>query len=92
MSPPAKSNAPSPAREVSPGAEGPATPGHDDGSHIVVLVCPVEKPDEVRDHLSRHGVELLGPIEGDGRNAILDLVQHVIRAHSDPLSDLTFKN
>ena len=60
--------------EVRPGTERPPRPGDDHRLHGVVLVGPVEGVDQLGEHLGRERIELVGSIERDREDRILDLV------------------
>ena len=60
--------------EVGAGAEAAAGAGDDDGAHIVVLVGRVEGVDQLLLHRAVEGVELVGPVQRDGEDLIVDLV------------------
>ncbi len=60
--------------EIGAGAEAAACAGHDDGADIVVLVGGVERVDHFLLHRAVEGVELVGPVQRDGENLIVDLV------------------
>src|SRR6185369_10673591 len=60
--------------KVGAGAEATARAGHDNGTDIVVLVGRVERVDQLLLHRAVEGVELVGPVQRDGENLIVDLV------------------
>jgi hypothetical protein len=59
-------------REVGPGAEGAARAGDDHRAHGVIGVGEVEGGDELVAHARGEGVELLGPVQRHGGDAVLD--------------------
>ena len=59
--------------EVGAGAEPAPAAGHDDGPHVVVGVGAVERVDELVHHLAGERVELVGPVERDGGDAVGDV-------------------
>src|SRR5262249_50566811 len=60
--------------EVGAGAETAARAGDDDGADVVVLVGRVEGGDHLLHHATGEGVELVGPVQRDGEDLVLDLV------------------
>ena len=60
--------------EVGAGAEAAARAGDDDGADVVVLVGRVEGVDHLLLHGAGEGVELVGPVQRDGEDLLLDLV------------------
>jgi hypothetical protein len=62
-------------REVGSGAERPAGAGDDHAANGVVGIGDVEGGDHVLHHLGIERVQLLRPVQGDGRNARLHRIQ-----------------
>src|SRR5262249_4715869 len=60
------------------GAEGAAGAGEDDHADGAVGVRPVEDPMQLGFELVRECVHALGPIERDGRDAVLDAVKDLL--------------
>src|SRR5207247_3316580 len=74
---------------VGTGAERPPAAGHDDGADRAIVVRP---PDGVRlldGHLRRPGVQLLGTVEGDLRDAVAGLVLAELVGHALWVADLS---
>jgi hypothetical protein len=70
--------------EVLAGAERAiARPGQDDGVDPVVSVQPFQRPAERGAHRQVPGVQLLGAVQGDGADAVVDIDQDAL-GHSDP--------
>src|SRR6266481_6055858 len=61
-------------RKIGAGAEPAPGTGDDDGPAIVVLVGGIERIDQFLLHGAVEGVELVGPVQGDGENLLGDLV------------------
>jgi|GEM_PF-4319471 len=59
---------------VGAGTKRPARSGHDDGAHIVVRVGEVKGATDLMHHPRRESIELVGPVESQCRNAILNLI------------------
>ena len=55
-------------------ADAAAGTGDDDGADIIVLVGRIERLDQLPLHRAVEGVELVGPVQRDGENLIVDLV------------------
>ena len=68
-------------RQVGAGAEAAPGAGDDDDPHVVVGVDPVERVDHLVHHRARERVELLGPVEGDRGDALVDLVDDLRVLH-----------
>src|SRR5690606_24869809 len=60
--------------QVLPGAEGPPGAGDDHGPHLGVASRLLEGGQQVLGHLVVQRVEDLGPVEGDGQHALVQLV------------------
>jgi hypothetical protein len=65
--------------QVGPGAKGPAGPGDDDGAHRVVGVGLVEHRDQLVAHACGEGVELVGPVQRDGGDAVVHAVEQGVQ-------------
>ena len=63
------------ARQIGPRAERAARARDDHRAHGIVGIRLVERRDQLVDHHGRHGVQPLGPVEGEGADA----VRHGIR-------------
>ncbi len=66
------------AAEVGPCAEGAAGTGDDDALDGVVGVGAVEGVDQLLRHERSEGVELVGPMQGEGEEAVFDGVTDVL--------------
>ncbi len=70
--------------EVGAGAEAAAGPGDDHRLHFIVGVGGVEGGDHVGHHARGEGVQPIGPVEGDGRDAVLDGIEQGLEGgHAD---------
>ena len=67
--------------DVGAGAEGPARAGDDDGPDRVVALGAVVGVAELSHHERAHGVELIGPVEGDRRHPVGHLVDDGFEGH-----------
>ena len=70
-----------PAREVGARAERAAGTGDHDRAHLVVGVAVAIRVLYLVAHLRAEGVEHLGTVEGDRRDAVVDREQNVLVAH-----------
>jgi hypothetical protein len=57
-------------REVRASAKRASRPGDDDRARFVVGVGAIERLDDCAAHLEGEGAEFVGPIEGDGEDAL----------------------
>ena len=73
-----------PGGQVGPGAERPASPGDDDGAHIVVGIGAIEGVEELVQHRHGEGIEVVGAVEGDGQEPVLDVVGDLLVSQSRP--------
>ena len=73
LAPPCANVSP-PPRQIGPGAEAPPPPGDDDRPDVVVGVRPIERRRSSRASSARERVQLLGTIEGDRGDLVLDCV------------------
>jgi hypothetical protein len=65
---------------VSPGREGPASPMDDSRERLGISIEPPQHRIQGDDQLIAERVELLGPVEGDGRYLFLDrIVDQLVR-------------
>jgi hypothetical protein len=69
------------AGQIGPGAEGAAGAGDHDHTHLVVLVGAVEGLDQLASHRVGPRVQPLGTVQGDGEDAILELVADLLKLH-----------
>ena len=60
-------------RQVGAGTEGTPAPGHDHRPHVVVGVGVIKRRDDLVLHLRREGVHLLGPVQPQGGDAVVDV-------------------
>jgi hypothetical protein len=68
-------------REVHAGAVRPACASHDHGLHCVVRARCVKCVDQLRCHLRRERVQLVGTIERDRQDAVGQLVANRLEVH-----------
>jgi len=64
---------------VSAGAEAAPGPSEDDCADCVVIGEPWQRFEERLDHLTRHGVEPVRPIQRERRDTVGDGFEHVLR-------------
>src|SRR6266849_10106316 len=69
------------ARDIGAGAEGPAGAADDDGAHLVHRVHALEEVYKFPAHRRVEGVELVGPVEGDGHDAVGEIGQQSLVCH-----------
>ena len=73
--------------EVGSGREGPlARAREDDDAHVPVGGRAPERLRELLQHLGGERVHALGAVDGDGRDAVADLVEHHVGHSADPPS------
>src|SRR3954468_981123 len=83
LAPPERS---APAQKPRPAAGPAAGAGEDHRTHVVVAIGAVQRIEQLRQHLSSEGVELVGPVQGDGEDAVLGLVLDLLVGHGSLLS------
>lgn len=66
---------------VGTGAEGSAVARDDDGPDRLVCLGGGVRPPQLPDHDGVDGVQLLGPVEGDGDRVSVDLVEDGVKVH-----------
>src|SRR5262249_32993186 len=64
--------------QVHPGAERRPRPAHDDDPDVAPAVEVVEAGAQVPEQGQAHGVALLGAVEGDGGDAVLDAAEDLL--------------
>src|SRR5262249_38116773 len=57
--------------------------GDDDGADIVILVGGIEGVDHLLLHLAGEGIELVGPVQGDGEDLLRHLILDRLIRHGD---------
>ena len=77
------------ASEVGAGAEDlVARAGEDDRTHRIVVAGALHRFDEGSEELAVERVALVGAVQGDRRDPVLDLVEELIRHRQRSLVDL----
>ncbi len=69
------------AGEIRAGAERASRAGHDDGADRVVAVGAIEGVDQLAHHGPREGVQLVGALQGDGRDGVGDVIADLLVGH-----------
>ena len=55
--------------------------GDDDGAHVVVGVDPIERVDHLVHHRAGERVQLVGPVQRDGGDVVVDVVEDLRVVH-----------